>query len=72
MQIFGLQKKSLFEGVTQWQKPCPLQIGLSSLIKKEFAEAALDGNSETFVVYVASILEIISIHLAREAQIALL
>ena len=40
--------------------------------KKEFAAAAMDEDSETFVVHVASIIETMSIHLAREAQIAAL
>ena len=40
--------------------------------KKEFVAAAMDKDSETFVVHVASIIEIMLIHLAREAQIAAL
>lgn len=40
--------------------------------KKEFAKVILDRNSETFMVNIASILETMSIHLARKTQIALL
>ena len=41
--------------------------------KKEFTKAALDKNIEAFVVHVTSlILTLMLIHLAREAQIALL
>ena len=39
---------------------------------KEFVSAALDLNEEAFVVHVASPTSKTSIHLAREAQIALL
>lgn len=39
---------------------------------KEFAKAAFNKNSKTFVVHVASILEIILIHLVKETQIAFL
>lgn len=39
------------------------------MIKKKFAAAAIDEISETFVVYVAFIMEIMSIHLARKVQI---
>ena len=38
--------------------------------KKEFAKAALDKNSETFVIHVASLNPIPGIHPDREAQIA--
>ena len=38
--------------------------------KKEFAKAALDENSKTFVVYIASLSLVLRIHLDREAQIA--
>ena len=38
--------------------------------KKEFAKAALDENSETFVVYVASLSLVPGIHLDRKTQIA--
>ena len=40
--------------------------------KKEFAKAALDDKSETFVVYVASFNLVPGIHPDREAQIAFL
>ena len=40
--------------------------------KKEFAKAALDENSETFVIYVASLSLVPGIHPDRETQIALL
>ena len=38
--------------------------------KKEFSKAALNENSETFVVYIASLNLILIIHPDREAQIA--
>ena len=40
--------------------------------KKEFAKAALDEKSETFVIHVASLNLVLRIHLDREAQIAFL
>ena len=40
--------------------------------KKEFAAAAIDENSETFVVHMAFIMETMSIHPARKVQIAVL
>ena len=40
--------------------------------KKEFATTAMNKNFETFLVHVASVIEIILIHLARKAQIAVL
>ncbi len=39
--------------------------------KREFAKVALDENSKTFVVYIA-ILEVMTIHLSRTAQIVAL
>ena len=40
--------------------------------QKEFAKAALDKNIEAFMVYVSSLKLRMSIHIAREAQLALL
>lgn len=48
-------------------KALPIINRVQLIVKKEFAQAALDENSETFVVNLASILETISIHLARNA-----
>ncbi len=40
--------------------------------KKEFATMAIDENSETFIVYIAFIMENMLIHLVEEAQITTL
>ena len=51
-------------------KALPTTKRVKLIDKKEFAKAALDGNSETFVVYVASLNLLPGIHLDKEAQIA--
>ena len=53
-------------------KALPTTRRVKLINKKEFAAAAIDKDSETFVVHVASIIETMSIYLARKAQIAAL
>lgn len=45
---------------------------VKSIEKNKFVKAALDENFETSVIYVATILEKMSIYLAKETQIAFL
>ena len=51
-------------------KALPTTKRVELINKKEFAKAALDENSETFVVHVASLNLVPGIHPDREAQIA--
>ena len=51
-------------------KALPTTKRVELINKKEFAKAALDENSETFVIHVASLSLVPEIHLDREAQIA--
>ena len=61
-------EKELTWGSYTTAEALPTTKRVEIIYKKEFAKAALDENSETFVVYVASL--DLKIHLDREAQIA--
>ena len=54
------------------EEALPITCQVELIDKKKFAKAALDENVKAFMVYVAFFTSKISIHSAREAQIALL
>ena len=54
------------------KKPLLTTCQIKIINPKEFAKAALDENVEAFVMHVSSLQSKITIHLARDAQLALL
>lgn len=64
MQTFGLKRTKLtgrsYITVEAWTTTNTVEL----IDKKEFANMAMDKNSETFVMHVAFTVEIMSIHLA--------
>lgn len=69
--LWFTEKKFILKSYTT-TKPLPITNKVELIDKKEFAKAALDKNSETFMIHIASILETISIYPVRGTQNALL
>ena len=65
-------KKELTSRTYTTEDALPTTYWIEFIHKKEFAKTALDKNIEAFLVYIFSLTSKIIIHLAQEAQIALL